>query len=927
LLIALTAAGGAQGNSAAPLPLDPAVRTGTLKNGLTYFIRKNAKPEDRAELRLVVKAGSVLEDPEQQGLAHFVEHMAFNGTKNFKKHEIVDFMESAGMRFGADLNAYTSFDETVYKLQLPTDDPRVLDRGVQVLEDWAHNVSFEDEEIDKERGVVMEEWRLRQGADNRMREITMPVVFQGSRYPQRLPIGKTAVLDTFRHETLRRFYRDWYRPELMAVVAVGDFDPEAVRKMIEDHFNRIPPSVNPRPRFAADIPDHPGTLVVIATDPEATSSSVNVRTKFPYLPSASEADYRRGLIEDMISSMLGQRFDDLRRAADPPFLGASFGISGFNTAKRFVDLSAAVQNGGVERGIEAILTEAERARRHGFTQGELDRARQDILRGMEQFYSERDKIESDRYTDEYVSYFLEGTASPSVDVEYALYERLLPAITLDEVNAAAKKLLAMQENNRVIAATSPKKEGVAVPTEAELRGAFKKIAAADISPYVDNVTDQPLLASAPVPGRIVEEKRNAELGTIEWKLSNGARVVLKPTDFKNDEILFTASSSGGYSLTSDANVFSASLATTVVGESGLGSHSRSDLEKLLTGKAVRVAPYIGELQEGLNGMASPKDLETMFQLINLCFVAPRRDSVAFTGLMARTRASIQNRTSRPEQVLYDSIQATLSQHNPRRRPLTAEDLATVSLDSALDFYRDRFADAGDFSFFFVGSLKPETIRPLVETYLASLPSSGRHESWRDLGIRPPKGVVSTEAHQGAEPKSQVALIFTGPFVWNRENRHLIDAVTELLEYRMREVLREDKGGTYGVGVYATPAKYPEERYSMVVNFGCSPDRVDELTKAALGVIEEFKKNGPAKGDMEKMKETGRRERESQLKKNGFWLGSLQSSYLYGDDPNEIPHGDRLIEQLTPEQAKAAAIRYFDMNNYIKAILYPERRTP
>jgi len=915
----------AQGTADKPLQLDPAVRTGTLKNGLRYFIRNNAKPEDRAELRLVVKAGSVLEDPDQQGLAHFVEHMAFNGTKNFKKHEIVDFLESSGMRFGADLNAYTSFDETVYMLQLPTDNPRTLDRGIQVLEDWAHNISFEDDEIDKERGVVIEEWRSRRGADARIREHTYPVLMYKSPYPERFPIGRKEILDTFRHETVRRFYKEWYRPDLMAVVVVGDIDPDAIEKMIKDRFNRIPPSSNPRPRFQAVIPDHPQTLIAIATDPEATGSSVTVRYKLPFRQTVTEGDYRNDLINTLFVTMLNQRLAELRQQGEPPFLNARAGAYNFGTAKRFFDLSAAVENGGVLRGLAAMLAETERVRRSGFTQTELDRTRQDMLRGISQLYSERDKIESQSYASEYADYFLEGVPSPGIETEYAISRTLLPAISLDEVNAMAARL--MPEQNRAIAVVSPQKDGVKVPNEIEILATFNNIARATLPAYVDKATDGPLLAQPPVAGRITGEKTNPTIGTIEWTLSNGARVVLKPTDFKNDEVLFASSSFGGSSLASDEDYLSASIATAAVGEGGVGNFGKIELEKALTGKAVGVSPYIGELQEGINGSTSPEDLETMFQLIHLYFTSPRRDSTAFAGLLARTRASLQNRDSRPEQQFYDSLQAILSQHHPRRRPLTIDALDKVNLDRALSFYRDRFADAGDFTFFFVGNLKPETIRPYVETYLASLPSNGRKETWRDLGVRPPTGVVTTEVRKGVEPKSQVALVFSGPFSWSRENRHVLGAVMDLLEYRLREVIREDKGGTYGVNIYASPSRYPVERYSAVINFGCAPDRVEELTKAALDLIEEFKKDGPRAADMEKLKETERRDRESSLRQNGFWIGSLQNSYLYGEDPNDILTGDRLIEKLTPEEARQAAIRYFDMNNYVKAVLYPAGTTP
>ncbi|MDB5035189.1 MAG: peptidase domain protein [Chlorobi bacterium] len=902
------------------LPFDPAVRTGRLKNGLTYFIRKNAKPEDRAELQLIVKAGSVLETPEQQGLAHFVEHMAFNGTKNFRKHEIVDFLESTGMRFGADLNAYTGFDQTVYMLQLPTDNARTLDKGIQVLEDWAHNVSFEDDEIDKERGVVIEEWRLGRGADSRLRDKTFPVLYYNSIYADRLPIGQKAVLDTFRHETLRRFYSEWYRPELMAVVAVGDFDPAAIEQMIQDHFNRIPVSQNPKVRQQVIIPDHPQTLYAIASDAEATRTAVGVRYLHPLQPTTTVADYRQDIVQNLFFSMLNARIEEISKRPDPPLLFGYGSAYNFNTAKFFVGLDAGVVNNGAVKGLTAVLTEAERVRRYGFSQTELDRAKLDVMRGMEQAYAERDKVESARYADEYSSYFLNGTSSPGIEYESALYSRYMPGITLQEVNAVGKLFT---DDNRVVTVTGPRKEGVSLPSESDLAAVFRDVTSSTMTAYIDTVSQAPLMAMMPKGGKIVKETTNSELGTTEWTLSNGMRVILKPTDFKNDQVLFNAFSPGGTSLASDADYLTATFAVPIVVTGGLGAFNETDLNKKLAGKDATVTPYIAELRQGLNGNGSPKDMETMFQLIDLYLTSPRKDSNAFNTMISRLRAAVQNRSARPDVAFNDTLNSTLWQYSVRKQSLSEQGLSTVDLDKAFRFYQARFANPAGLTFIFVGTIRPETMRPLVEKYLAGL-STGGSENWRDLGLKPPTGVIRKEVHRGVEPKSQVAIIFSGPFEWNRWNQYVMDATLSVLEIRMREALREDKGGTYGVGVGASPVHYPEARYTASIGFGCAPDRVAELTKAAFDLIETFKKTGPTKAELEKVKEADRREREVKMKDNQYWLGAIQSSLVNNDNPTEFLHDDRLAERLTAADIKAAAARYLDMKNYIQVLLFPEK---
>ena len=904
------------------LPIDSLATVGQLDNGLRYVIRKNQKPENRVELRLVVDAGSVLEDEDQQGLAHFVEHMAFNGTKNFAKQELIDYLELIGMRFGPDLNAYTSFDETVYMLTVPTDSAEVVETAFQILEDWAHQISFEPEEIDKERGVVVEEWRLGRGAQRRMFDEQLPILLKDSRYATRLPIGQKAVLDTFQHEALRRFYRTWYRPDLMGLVAVGDLEPAALEALVQDYFARIPAAASPRDRTVFPVPDHEETLFAIATDPEATYNSVSIYYKMDVRPQGTVSAYRRSLIEALYHQMFNQRLHELTKRPEPPFLGAYSGQGRWLRSKEFFILGAGVQNNGFDAGLEALLLEAARVREFGFTASELEREKKEMLRGMEQSYRERDKQQSSRFAAEYVRHLLTDEAIPGIAKEYQLYQDLLPGIALAEVNALASEWTS--EKNRVIAVEAPEQEGIAVPNERDLRAIFAAVAQQEIAPYADEVSDEPLVAQVPAPAAIVARSQIPEIGVTWWTLANGIRVCLKPTDFKNDEILFRAYSPGGHSLVPDADYVAASTAASVVSEGGVGPFDKIELEKKLAGKVVRVAPWISSLREGLSGSASPEDVQTLFELIYAFFTAPRLDSTAFQAYQTRMKGSIQNRSARPETAFSDTIAVTMAQYHHRARPWSLELLNEMDLAASMAVYQDRFADAGDFSFFFVGNFTLEAMEPLVCTYLGGLPATGREEAWRDVGIEAPAGVIDKAVYRGIEPKSQSRLIFTGPFEYDGWKNNLeLRAMTSVLQIKLREVLREDLGGTYGVWISSSGARYPDEEYRISITFGSDPERVEELTQVIFEQIDSLKTVGTTDLYIEKVKEMRQRQREIDLKENSFWVGSLASLDFNGVDPRRLIQYPALVDSLTAEAVQQAAQNYFNMDRYVRVVLYPE----
>ena len=903
------------------IPFDSAVRRGRLENGLEYYIRSNGKPEKRAELRLVVNAGSVLEDDDQRGLAHFVEHMAFNGTKNFEKQELVDYLERIGMRFGPDINAYTSFDETVYMLQIPTDDQEIVTTAFQILEDWAHLVEFEGEEIEKERGVVVEEWRLGRGAQGRIQDKQFPVMFHGSKYADRLPIGTKETLETAPHDALRRFYREWYRPSLMAVVAVGDFDEAAIEAKIREQFSGLKNPDAERPRETFQIPDHEETLFSIVQDPEATNIRVTVGYKRPPVPDRNLEDLRVSLIDNVYDGLLISRLGELGQVADPPFQFGFAASGSLGRSKAMYRLFAAVRDGGVERGLTTLLTEAKRVEEFGFNQSELDRSKLSILRQVERMYEERDKQESGGYAGSYVSHFLNQDTQPDVEFIKNAVEKLVPTITLEEVNARAGQWIT--KDNRVVLVSGPETDAAGIPDEAGLLAIFESAADVSVIPWVDQTRDAPLVTQVPTAGRVVAEETIAELDVTRWTLSNGAVVLLKPTDFKNDEIFLRGTSPGGHSLVDNEEFTSASQASGLLGGMGLGDFSQIELGKALTGKVAQARAFIGAQSEGVVGFASPKDLETMMQLVHLNFVAPRRDEEIFQSYLTKTRGYLENQEASPGFWFQKKWVEIANDNHPRRQLFTADKLEELDLDKALEFYRDRFADASDFVFTIVGNIDLDTMRPLVETWIGGLPGIGRDEEGQDTGGYAPNEELSFTVEKGLEPKSSVQLVFHGDTEWSPEANHVLGSMASILRIRLREVLREDLGGVYGVGVSGNISSRPRERYNVSVSFSCDPERVDELLEAVRTDIAQLQSEGPAQDDIDKVREIQTRGRETAVEQNRFWAANLEFYEVNELDPLAILEFNKMVDLVTLESVQAAARKYLLKERSVLGVLKPE----
>ena len=903
-----------------PVPVDPRITIGYLPNGLRYYVRANGRPYQRAELRLVVNIGSAVEDPDQLGLAHFVEHMAFNGSERFAKQDLIRFMESIGMRLGPGVNANTSHDQTVYVLHVPTDSADALKKAFMFFGDVAHRLSFDADAIDKERGVIIEEWRQGRGASARMQDEQMPVLLKGSRYAERNPIGTRQSIAQFKPEALKRFYTDWYRPDLMAVIAVGDFDKASVEKMIRDEFGSIPVPDQRRPRPSFEVPDHAETLYAVASDPEATVTTVGFYNMLPLREQVTVGAYRQRQVERLYVGMMNSRLSELTIKPDPPFVRAGIERGIFVRTKEAATMMALVKEDGIARGLSALVTELTRAARFGFSPGELERERRDVLRGYESAFAERDKEESADLAAEFIRAFTEQEPTPGMTYEYGLVQRFVPAITLDEVNAVARE---WASGSRVVLVNAPKKPGLVLPTETQLAAAIKSASGSDVKPYVDVAGTQPLMERSPKSGSVVASTTKGRFGLTEWELSNGAKVVLMPTTFKQDEVIFRATSPGGTSLAPDRDFIAARTAAQVVAAGGVGPFNVIQLRNALAGKAVSVSAFIDDTDEGLSGGASPKDLETMFQLIYLTFTQPRADSATVATMAAQTKVMLANQQASPDFVFQQTLIAALTQDHPRARPMTPAMVDQMNLERSFAFYKDRFADASDFTFVFAGSFDVEAIRPLVERYLASLPTLKRKETWKDDGIKPPRGVVEKIVRKGIEPKSQAAFVFTGAFPSDAAHEATLDALGVILEGRLRRSLREAMRGTYGVDVEARAVKIPEPRYSIMIQFGCDPERTDELAATMLREIERLRAEGPTDSEVADAREALMVAFQTDMAENARLADQLVACYRSSEDPMDFFNRPAEYQKLGTLGIREAARRYLDTANYVRVTLFPE----
>jgi len=911
-------------SSSEKIPFNPEVKTGTLSNGLTYYIKNNGKPENKVELRLVIKAGSILEDEDQRGLAHFMEHMNFNGTKNFKKNELVDYLQSIGVKFGAHLNAYTSFDETVYILPIPSEDPEKLEKGFQILEDWAHNALLTDEEIDNERGVVLEEYRLGKGANERMMQRYLPKMLYGSRYADRLPIGTKENLETFDYESLRRFYKDWYRPDLMAVMAVGDVDVATLEAKIKEHFGNIPAPKNPKPRQEFDLPNHDETFVAIESDKEASFSQVQVmfKDKENSKSDTTLEQYRKSIVRGLFSQMINNRLQELTNGENPPFVfGSSYYGGTYVKNKNAYQSFAMTKETGQLNALKTLLEENQRVKQHGFFEGEFERAKKDILARMEKSFKDKDKMESNRVIGEYVRNFLEDEPMPGIEWEFEFYQTQLPTISLDEVNGLISDYI--KDDNRVVILTGPEKDDLVPVTEAQIKTMLTEVESKQLEPYIDEAVATSLITEMPKAGTITDYKTNDTLGTTTLTLSNGAKVTYKVTDFKNDEILFDAFSYGGTSLYSTEEFLATVNANGGLPEAGVNGFDKVELGKMMSGKIVRVRPSIGTYSENMSGSASPKDFEDLFQLVHLYFTSLNKDDKAFTSFIEKQKSFLGNMMSNPQTYFSVKMGEFMYGENPRYTGFpTPEKMDAANYDLAYEKYKERFADAGDFHFYFVGNINEKQLVEFASQYLASLPGKNSNEMYKVSDFRPLTGQHEKIIEKGEDPKSSVRITYHGPTTYNQKEDFALKTLGEILTIKLIEQLREEEGGVYGAGARGNISKMPYGWYSFNVSFPCGPENVDKLRTAALGEVKKLVVDGPTQKDLDKVKESYILERKEDMKENRFWLNTLKNADYQKNDATKVFEFEKNVEGLTIEYLQEVAKKYLG-GDYIIGIHNPE----
>lgn len=906
------------------IPFDPKVKKGTLKNGITYYIRKNNKPENKVDLRLIVNAGSVLENEDQQGLAHFMEHMNFNGTKRFPKNQLVDYLQSIGVKFGQHLNAYTSFDETVYFLPIPSDDAEKLEKGFQIIEDWAFNANLTPEEIDKERGVVLEEYRLGLGADKRMQDKYIPKMMYNSQYANRLPIGKKEVLENFTYDKLINFYKDWYRPNLISIIVVGDIDENQMEQKIKEHFEKYKNPANEKPRKTFEVPNHKETFVAIESDKEASRTQVQILYKDYGTTKKKKTikDLKDELVEGLFTTMLNNRLGELVNSANPPFTyGFTYHGETFARDKMAFQSFAMIDEKKQLEAIKVLISENEKVKKFGFTNGEFERAKKEILSRNESRFNDRDKTESEDFVWECQSNFLNQEPMPGIEWSYPAIQKFLPEIKLATVNNLIKDFL--KEDNRVIVITSPEKEGLKKVTEQEVLDAIK-INPADLKPYEDKAVVESLIRKPIKEGSIIKKETNQKIGTTTLTLSNGAKVTFKKTDFKNDEILLEAISFGGSNNYSDEEMKTTQFANNGLTQAGFSGLNQNDIDKFMSDKIASVMPYISGATEGFRGSATPKDLEYALQMLYAYFTDLNYDPEAFEGYKQKQSNLFENMISQPNFYFQQEFYAFLNKENPRWNGLVPnnEKWASTNYQLAYNKFKERFSNAADFEFFFVGNVDESVIENLAKKYIASLPSTNSKETPKDLGYRMIKGDLKKVVNKGKDPKSNVTIMYYGETNYDSNEAYLLKAVGDILTIKLTEVIREQESGVYTVNARGSMNKVPYGSYNFTISFPCGPENTEKLITASLTELNKIIANGPTQVDLDKFKQAEILDYKKQIKENRYWMSNFIRSFNNSSNPEDILEVETKINAVTLAQVQEVAKKYLSKDKII-GVLMPE----
>lgn len=909
-----------------PIPIDPKVRIGHLDNGLTYYIRHNEEPKGQANFYIAQKVGSILEEEPQRGLAHFLEHMCFNGTVNFPGNGVIKYCEKIGVKFGADLNAYTSIDETVYNIDnVPVaTTPSAIDSCLWILHDWADGLLLEGDDIDHERGVIHEEWRRRTGgsAQGRMYEKVLPEIYPNNKYGQRMPIGLIEVIDNFPYQAIRDYYEKWYRPDQQGIVVVGDIDVDQVEAKIKAIFGTIAKPENPAERYYVQVEDNVEPIVSIATDKEQQYAINYIFLKHEAYPDSLKGDmmyYVNNYASEVAQDMLSQRLSEMAQQANPPFLQASIYDGGyfFSKTKGAYCGVAVTDEANVAKGLTAVYREMLRAARHGFTESEYERARANVLSYLESAYNERDKVKSQSYCKEYVRHFIDNEPIPGVENEYMFGQQLIPNIPVSLINQYMKELDI--ENNMVVMCMLPEKEGVSYPSKQEIIDMMKKVAAENITAYEDKTSNEPLIKKAPKAGKVVKTE-NGEFGYKKLTLSNGAVVYLKSTDFKADEIRMNAFSQGGTSLYGDKDLVNIKVVDDVMEIGGVGNFNSTDLRKALAGKKVSIAPQINTYSEGVNGRTTPKDLETMLQLTYLYFTAPRTDNEAYQSWLTKETAMLANAATNPMQALRDTIRKTMYPDMPRMKSLTVEDLQKVNYARCMQIAKERFANAADFTFVFTGNIDEATVIPMIEQYIASLPAKGKKETYRDFGGSAKDGVCNNIFKRDMEiPMATVLMAYHGKAEYSLKNELTYSIADQVLDILMTEEIREKEGGTYGVSVSASLNNLPTPNVMMQVYYQTDPEKYEYLNKRIEEIINDFVKNGPSAENMAKVKEYMVKKHKENLRDNGFYAGVMRELLVNGVDM--CTDYEKILNSITADDVRNIIGDILKQGNSNKIIMH------
>lgn len=908
------------------IPVDPSVRVGTLSNGMKYYIKKNVKPEKKVELRLAINAGSINEDDDQKGLAHFMEHMNFNGTKNFPDNKLVDFLQSIGVKFGQHLNASTGFDETVYMLPIPLDKPGNLDAGLKVMEDWAFNALLTDKEIDKERGVVLEELRLGLGPDKRMMDRYLPKILYNSQYANRLPIGDKKTLETFSYDKLRRFHSDWYRPNLMALVVVGDIDVEEIEKKIIANFSHYKNPEKQRERKVYNVPNHKETLVSIESDPDATFSQVQLLYKDlgEPKPKVTESDYKEFLIQNLFAGLINNRLEELTNSANPPFTyGVSYHGGTWARTKEAFQSVAMTKEGKQLDALKVLMEESERARKFGFNQSELDRAKAELISNYDNTYNNRDKRESKSLVYEMINNYLENQPMPGIEWEYNQAKKTLPTITLAQVNEIIKNYI--KDENRVVVITGPNKDNITQINEKQVFALFDEMKNIQLKPYEDKVNVKNLVTPFKSNGKIVKSDSDNKLDTNTFTLNNGVVVTYKKTDFKEDEIIFSAMSLGGTSLISDADYEKTIWANQALAEAGFGGYTKTDITKFLAGKQVGVNFFIGGLSTSFNGSSTKKDFELLFQLVYGYFTSLNYDPASFNSFKVKQQGFMDNLLSNPQNFYQNEMLKYINQKNPRFFGMIPDAKAWEKTDYKLayDIYKQKVANAGSFHFYFVGNIDEDLLKKFAEQYLGSLPSSNKKEMYKDLGYRSIYASTEKIVKKGKDPKSMVTIRYGGETKYNENEDLAMKALGEVATIKILEKLREDAGGIYGGGARGSLSKVPYGSYNFNISFPCGPENVDKLTKIALDEIQKMIDNGPEEKDLNKFKEAEANDNVTNMKNNRYWLQNISDYQMQGGDKYKILNYITRVKALTSKDLHEVAKKYLTKNRMIFTLMPDE----